>query len=367
MPYFGFALTAAGHHRAGWAETSADPRSLFTGQHYVSLAQLAERGRFDFLTIADSFAPVEGVGGQLDALLVAARIGPATDHIGLLPTVTTTHTEPFHVSKSVATLDYVSNGRAGWHADVSRTAAEAAHFGRRPAESSVDCGLRPATRSTWCAGCGTAGRTAPRSGTRRPDVSSTGTSCITSISPASSFPSAARRSPRAHRRASHWCPYGWTIPRRCRLPRSGPISCTARPGNWPRQPTFASGYGPRWPPLAAIRTRWPFLVDVATTVAGSEPEAVALQERLDLRASSSTSCLTFVGSGAGLVDLIEQWHDVVDGFTLSAAVLPQGLEAIVDHAVPILTDRGLLPAAYASGSLRDRFFGLPRPASRYAA
>ena len=48
-----------------------------------------------------------------------------------MPTWTTTHTEPFHVSKAIATLDYVSAGRAGVQARVSRRRHEARHFGRR--------------------------------------------------------------------------------------------------------------------------------------------------------------------------------------------------------------------------------------------
>jgi alkanesulfonate monooxygenase SsuD/methylene tetrahydromethanopterin reductase-like flavin-dependent oxidoreductase (luciferase family) len=52
--------------------------------------------------------------------------------------VTTTHTEPFHQSTAVATLDYVSNGRAGVLAVPSRTAREVAHFGRRPLPSEED-------------------------------------------------------------------------------------------------------------------------------------------------------------------------------------------------------------------------------------
>ena len=37
------------------------------------------------------------VRGRLDAVLIAARVAPLTSRIGLVPTVTTTHTEPFHV------------------------------------------------------------------------------------------------------------------------------------------------------------------------------------------------------------------------------------------------------------------------------
>ena len=59
-----------------------------------------------------------------------------------MPVATVTHTEPFHVSKSIATLDYVSGGRAGWQARVSGTAHEAALFGRRDVQGVV--GVPPA-------------------------------------------------------------------------------------------------------------------------------------------------------------------------------------------------------------------------------
>jgi alkanesulfonate monooxygenase SsuD/methylene tetrahydromethanopterin reductase-like flavin-dependent oxidoreductase (luciferase family) len=104
------------------------------------LAAIAEGGLLDFLTIDDTLMPQPGrreridpgrLAGRADAVLVAARIAPATQHIGLIPVATVTHTEPFHVSKSIATLDYVSHGRAGWQARVSVTAHEAALFGRR--------------------------------------------------------------------------------------------------------------------------------------------------------------------------------------------------------------------------------------------
>jgi alkanesulfonate monooxygenase SsuD/methylene tetrahydromethanopterin reductase-like flavin-dependent oxidoreductase (luciferase family) len=44
------------------------------------------------------------VRGRLDAVLTAARVAPLTSHIGLMPTVVVTHTEPFHISKAIATL-----------------------------------------------------------------------------------------------------------------------------------------------------------------------------------------------------------------------------------------------------------------------
>ena len=48
-----------------------------------------------------------------------------------MPTAITAYTEPFHVSKAIATLDYVSTGRAGIRIQVAARDDTAAHFGRR--------------------------------------------------------------------------------------------------------------------------------------------------------------------------------------------------------------------------------------------
>lgn len=147
----GIALEGAGWHPAAWREPSSRPRDLFTPEYWTDLVQVADRGGIDFATIEDSFAlqssrpfgadeRIDEVRGRLDALLIAARVAPVTGRIGLIPTVTTTHTEPFHISKAVATLDYASLGRAGWQPKISGRADEARHVGRRdiPEVESID-------------------------------------------------------------------------------------------------------------------------------------------------------------------------------------------------------------------------------------
>ncbi len=67
-------------------------------------------------------------------MLIAARVAPATRNIGFVPTAITYHTEPFHLSKAIATLDYVSTGRAGIWVQVGARADTAAHCGRREVE-----------------------------------------------------------------------------------------------------------------------------------------------------------------------------------------------------------------------------------------
>ncbi|WP_443068850.1 LLM class flavin-dependent oxidoreductase [Streptomyces sp. NBC_01361] len=136
------ALDGAGWHPAAWREQVSRPRELFTARYWTDLVQEAERGLLDFVTIEDGLGPqsshftepdarTDQVRGRLDAVLIAARVAPLTRHIGLVPTVVATHTEPFHISKAIATLDYVSSGRAGLRVQVSARRNEAAHFGRR--------------------------------------------------------------------------------------------------------------------------------------------------------------------------------------------------------------------------------------------
>ncbi|MGX1561006.1 LLM class flavin-dependent oxidoreductase [Streptomyces sp. NPDC055506] len=136
------ALDGTGWHPASWREPGARPQDVFTAGYWAGLVTEAEHGLLDFVTFEDALGPqsshptepderTDQVRGRLDAVLIAARVAPLTRRIGLVPTVVATHTEPFHISKAIATLDYVSTGRAGLRVQVSARQNEAAHFGRR--------------------------------------------------------------------------------------------------------------------------------------------------------------------------------------------------------------------------------------------
>ncbi|MCW2495655.1 LLM class flavin-dependent oxidoreductase, partial [Jatrophihabitans sp.] len=136
------ALDGAGWHTAAWRDAGARADELFTAGYWVDLAAQAERGLLDFVTIEDSLnlqsddhfqadQRTDRVRGRLDAVLIAARVAPTTSHLGFLPTAVATHTEPFHVSKAIATLDYVSSGRGGVRIQLAPRQDTAAHFGRR--------------------------------------------------------------------------------------------------------------------------------------------------------------------------------------------------------------------------------------------
>lgn len=117
-PTLGIALTT---------QTPADARG-----HWTRLSQALEETSLDWAVLTDPLGTAPQAGThRIDAVLAACWTATRTHRIGLVPEVTTTHTEPFHVSIGLATLDHVSHGRAGWLATVSAAPEVSALFGRR--------------------------------------------------------------------------------------------------------------------------------------------------------------------------------------------------------------------------------------------
>ena len=138
--HLGVDLSDAGAHPAAWRTHGSQAQRLFDAERLQHLVDTAQRGTLDLVVIDDSFSlqPTRSttLRGRLDAALVAARLAPRSRGIGLVPTVATTHTEPFHVSKAIATIDHVSGGTRRLAARlVGGRGRTPRHFGRGAALS----------------------------------------------------------------------------------------------------------------------------------------------------------------------------------------------------------------------------------------
>ncbi|WP_416404816.1 LLM class flavin-dependent oxidoreductase [Arthrobacter sp. LFS091] len=105
------------------------------GAGYANLAGAvlaAESAGFHVATFKDAPA-----AGRVNALQRAAFAGPITRTIAVVPEVDTVYTEPFHISTQLASLDYVSGGRAGWIATAAESPESAAAVGRTSVEGDV--------------------------------------------------------------------------------------------------------------------------------------------------------------------------------------------------------------------------------------
>ncbi|MFG3518712.1 LLM class flavin-dependent oxidoreductase [Nocardia nova] len=67
----------------------------------------------------------------------------------------------------------------------------------------------------------------------------------------------------------------------------------------------------------------------------------------------------FVGSGTSVADRLQEWVDEtdIDGYNLAYAITPGTFEDIVQHLIPVLTERGAYPREYVPGTLRNALFG----------
>jgi alkanesulfonate monooxygenase SsuD/methylene tetrahydromethanopterin reductase-like flavin-dependent oxidoreductase (luciferase family) len=98
------------------AAALADDRALPDQGALLDRARTAEAAGLELVTIEP---------GPFDPLLVAAHLAARTSRIGVAPVVSTTTTEPFHVSTALATIDVVARGRGGWVVQVDDPAAVA--------------------------------------------------------------------------------------------------------------------------------------------------------------------------------------------------------------------------------------------------
>ncbi len=131
-------LFVAGHgyHEASWRlpTSSGGPLGL---DHFVGIAQLAERGVLDSIFFADApgVAPFRTrfmAQAGYDPIDLLAALSAVTSHVGLIATASTTYGTPWDVARRFATLDHLSGGRAGWNIVTTGNPVAAANFGDRP-------------------------------------------------------------------------------------------------------------------------------------------------------------------------------------------------------------------------------------------
>ncbi len=377
------ALDGAGWHPAAWREPRARPAELFDARYWIDVITEAERGLLDFVTIEDGLhlqsARDDEVSGRLDAVLIAARVAPLTRHIGLMPTVVVTHTEPFHISKAIATLDYVSNGRAGVRVRISARPDEAAHFGRRvfphvrpadrddPAAQQLVTGLLAeaadyveVVRRLWDSWEDDAeirdvatGRFVDRGKLHYIDFSGDyfsvkGPSITPRPPQGQPLVSALGHTAAAYRLIGTATDIGYVTPGDAGHARQ--IVAEIR----------AAGRGPD--PVHVVADLVVFLGPSAAAAAGRKA-------RLDELAGYvyTSDATVFTGTPAQLAGLLTEWQQAgLSGFRLRPGTIPGDLEAITRELVPELQRRGAFRTSYGPGTLRGRL-GLRRPASRYAA
>ncbi|GLZ55354.1 LLM class flavin-dependent oxidoreductase [Actinomycetospora sp. NBRC 106378] len=108
-----------------WSDPASASHIEF--ESFRLFAQSAERGLFDFLFLAEGLRLREQGGkiydldvmGRPDNVSILQAMAAVTSHVGLAGTVNSTFNEPLDVARKLASLDYLSGGRAAWNVVTS--------------------------------------------------------------------------------------------------------------------------------------------------------------------------------------------------------------------------------------------------------
>jgi FMN-dependent oxidoreductase (nitrilotriacetate monooxygenase family) len=434
--HLGAFMRPVGIHTAWWRYPGGYPDANFNFAHLAQFARRLEAAKFDAFFMADHLAVMNMPMAALrrsatvtsfDPLTLLPALAVLTERIGLIATASTTYNEPYHVARKFASLDHISNGRAGWNLVTSGNPDEALNFGR---DAHVDHATRYArareffdvVTGLWDSFADDAFPMDPESGL---------------------FVDPAKIHVLDHRGEF--------------LKVKGPLNIARPVQGWPvivqagaseagrqiaaetAEMVFGSGSTLEAAQAfyADVKGRMPaagrdpdglkILPGCFVVLGETEAEAQAKKARLDdlvhpdsglanlsvrlgvdatgfdldaplpdlpetndsksgqaqivdyARRTGATvrelarkvggyGGLQMVGTPAQVADRMEEWLEIraCDGFNVMFPFVPEGLDDVVDRLVPELQRRGLFRTAYSGTTLRDHL-GLKRPANRYFA
>lgn len=135
-----FLYADANYNAAGWRQSDADADAGMAFARWADYVRTLERAKFDMLFVADTTSAL-GVD-RFDNFCRTARnfgfepitllgaLSSLTSHLGLAATISTTWHEPYNVARTLASLDRISGGRAGWNVVTGRNPDDALNFSR---------------------------------------------------------------------------------------------------------------------------------------------------------------------------------------------------------------------------------------------
>ena len=132
----GLSLASTWLSGSAWRRADSEVERHGDVDLYVDLARRAEQACLDFVfrpdtVFLDPASQAQGPGtSALDPTLLLACVARATRHIGVVTTVSTSFQEPFHIARTLESLQVLSAGRAGWNLVTGLEGQ--GNFGHRP-------------------------------------------------------------------------------------------------------------------------------------------------------------------------------------------------------------------------------------------
>ncbi|GBD57812.1 LLM class flavin-dependent oxidoreductase [Gluconobacter wancherniae] len=428
-------LLPTGHHAAAWRHPGSAPDAGSNFQRQLDQAKLAERGLFDAVFIADFTSSIDEAtmdgfkrmtyGASFEPITLLSALAATTSRIGLIGTVSTTYSIPYHLARQFLSLDQISNGRVGWNLVTTANTRESVHYGKTSHVPHADR-YRQArefahiVQNFWDSWEDDAFLRDTDSGKffspekRRPfhfegeflsasgqlDIPRSVQGRPVLVQAGSSEPGRALAAETAEmvftaqQTLEEAKAFRFDLHRRMREIGRNPESLKVMPGVYPlvgRTQTEAEDLkaeldalthpdvglfllgGMTGTDLRGLPLDGP-LPEVPENFNGNRSRQSLLVEMakrrnmslrdLYLEVSGARGHWSIYGGPKQIADQLEEWfvEGAADGFNIMPPILPQSLETFVDLVVPELQKRGLFRKSYEGHTLREHL-GLRRPAS----
>jgi FMN-dependent oxidoreductase (nitrilotriacetate monooxygenase family) len=136
--HLGAFMRPASIHTGAWRYPGAWPDMNFNYRHLTQSIQALERAKFDAFFMADHMAvlnmPMDALkrshtATSFEPFTLLSALSQVTERIGLVATGSTTFDAPYHIARRFASLDHISEGRAGWNIVTTSNPDAALNFG----------------------------------------------------------------------------------------------------------------------------------------------------------------------------------------------------------------------------------------------
>jgi alkanesulfonate monooxygenase len=136
--HLGAFMRPASIHTGAWRYPGAWPDMNFNYGHLKQSIQALERAKFDAFFMADHMAvlnmPMDALkrshtATSFEPFTLLSALSQVTERIGLVATGSTTFDAPYHIARRFASLDHLSEGRAGWNIVTTSNPDAALNFG----------------------------------------------------------------------------------------------------------------------------------------------------------------------------------------------------------------------------------------------
>lgn len=345
--HIGISISLFGHHPAAWQNSSSANAIHFS--HLAGQVKKAQEGKLDFVLLADQLGkrPVNDLSPlaiPFEPTTLIAALATIVREIGLIATADLGQHEPYNLARRFASLDTISRGRAGWN-----LVAPPDSIARSAEYIDVVNGLWDSWEDDAFVYDKVKGRFFEPE--KMHVLAHKGENFTV-------------RGPLNVNRSPQGKPIITTVlnPQTLDLAVQKADVIFIDTATVDQAKAILSSLDQAFERSDRVRADVRILANVVPYIGATKAAGEGILEMLDRLApgAGKPAGIELIGTSVAIADRLEEWSEIVDGFTILPPLIADGIDTFVDDVIPELRRRGLFRDGYRGQTLREHL-NLPRP------